>query len=64
MIGDANTNPGGTGSDIFVGRDGDDHISGGTGSLDAENAIDTAVYEGNFSEYNLTFVGDTTTLHD
>ncbi|MFB9151731.1 Ig-like domain-containing protein, partial [Vibrio gallaecicus] len=64
LIGDANTNPGGTGSDIFVGRDGDDHISGGTGSLDAESAIDTAVYEGNFSEYNLTFVGDTTTLHD
>ncbi|CDT87371.1 Iron-regulated protein FrpC (fragment) [Vibrio coralliirubri] len=64
LIGDANTNPGGTGSDIFVGRDGDDHISGGTGSLDAESAIDTAVYEGNFSEYNLTFVGDTTTQHD
>ncbi|MGF1916274.1 Ig-like domain-containing protein, partial [Vibrio splendidus] len=64
LIGDANTNPGGAGSDIFVGRDGDDHISGGTGSLDAESAIDTAVYEGNFSEYKLTFVGDKTTLHD
>ncbi|MEZ9616927.1 Ig-like domain-containing protein, partial [Vibrio sp. 10N.261.51.A1] len=64
LIGDANTNPGGTGSDIFVGRDGDDHLSGGTGSLDAESAIDTAVYEGDFSEYNLTFVGDTTTQHD
>ncbi|WP_394250820.1 Ig-like domain-containing protein, partial [Vibrio profundi] len=64
LIGDANTDPGGTGSDIFVGRDGDDHITGGTGSLDSDDAVDTAVYEGNFSEYDLTFVGDTTTLHD
>nr|WP_237667996.1 Ig-like domain-containing protein [Vibrio toranzoniae] len=62
LTGDPNTNPGGNGSDIFVGNQGDDHIIGGTSSLD--NATDTVVYSGNLDDYEITFIGDSTTQHD
>jgi|ERR1700752_909888 len=47
------------GSDTIQGKDGNDYITGGKGNdnIDGGNGIDTAVYSGNFAQYQISAKG-------
>ena len=59
----ANRLEGGAGDDLLYGMDGDDVLVGGAGAdyLDGGTGTNTAIFEGNFSEYLITS-GSTTTV--
>src|SRR3954467_6927512 len=63
------------GNDTIQGKDGNDFITGGKGNdnIDGGNGIDTAVYSGNYADYDISFkdtgnnkitVSDTTANRD
>jgi Ca2+-binding RTX toxin-like protein len=55
--GGSDTLLGGLANDKIKGNDGNDWIDGGGGNddIDGGKGLDTAVYQGRFSEYELTF---------
>jgi len=50
------------GNDVFVGGAGNDHISGGITSqlFDLTDGLDTAIYTGEFKDYNISIITDGT----
>src|SRR3954465_15503604 len=48
------------GDDTIQGKDGNDSITGGKGNdnIDGGNGIDTAIYSGNYSDYQIVVKGN------